>query len=105
MTPVRLEPAAPLSQVKHSTTEPLPSPRFENKKLPPVNAKAFTTCIGANYILGHLSIKIWQICDIGFKSSLGIENQGCKIPLARSHLQVKCYAGRVKVLTNYVGLF
>ena len=25
MTPVRLEPAAPRSQVKHSTTEPLPS--------------------------------------------------------------------------------
>ena len=25
VTPVRLEPAAPQSQVKHSTTEPLPS--------------------------------------------------------------------------------
>ena len=28
MTPVRLEPAALRSQVKHSTTEPLHSPRF-----------------------------------------------------------------------------
>ena len=25
--------------------------------------------------------------------------QGCKIPLARLHLRVKCYAGRIKVLT------
>ena len=25
--------------------------------------------------------------------------RGCKIPLARSHLRVKCQAGRVKVLT------
>ena len=24
---------------------------------------------------------------------------GCKIPLARSHLKVKCYAGQVKILT------
>ena len=28
---------------------------------------------------------------------LQIKLQGCKIPLARSHLRVKCYAGRVKV--------
>ena len=26
VTPMRLEPVAPLSRVKHSTTEPLPSP-------------------------------------------------------------------------------
>ena len=31
--------------------------------------------------------------------------QGCKIPLARSHLQVKCYAGQVKLLTICVVLF
>ena len=30
--------------------------------------------------------------------------QGCKIPLARSHLRVKRYAGRVKVLTIFVVL-
>ena len=29
----------------------------------------------------------------------------CKIPLARSHLRVKCNAGRVKVLTICVVLF
>ena len=31
--------------------------------------------------------------------------QGCKIPFAGSHLRVKCYAGRVKVLTLCVVLF
>ena len=30
--------------------------------------------------------------------------QGCKIPHARSHLRVKCYAGRVKVFTICVVL-
>ena len=34
-----------------------------------------------------------------------IYDQGCKIPVARSHLQVKCSAGRVKVLTICVVLF
>ena len=32
------------------------------------------------------------------------KSQGCKIPLARLHLRVKCYAGRVKVLTICVVL-
>ena len=31
--------------------------------------------------------------------------QGCNIPLACSQLQVKCYAGRVKVLTVWVVFF
>ena len=35
----------------------------------------------------------------------GYNFQGCKIPLAHWHLRVKCYAGRVKVLTTCVVLF
>ena len=44
------------------------------------------------------------------KDLLNIQNQPlrkgpwCKIPLACSHLRVKCYAGRVKVLTICVVL-
>ena len=33
MTPERLEPEGPRSRVKHSTTEPLRSPRFSNNYL------------------------------------------------------------------------
>ena len=34
-----------------------------------------------------------------------LPTQGCKILLVRSHLRVKCYAGRVKILTICVVLF
>ena len=40
MTPVRLEPAAPLSRVKHSTTEPLRSLKFYR--------------LGCTYVMGHM---------------------------------------------------
>ena len=56
------------------------------------------------------------VCDCGISRSYFLDfkyglqrvggggGQGCKIPLACSHLRVKCYAGRVKVLTICVVL-
>ena len=48
VTPVRLEPAAPLSRVKHSTTEPLCSPYPASKELNALCAiiKGITLSIG-----------------------------------------------------------
>ena len=52
-------------------------------------------------------LMIWISClkHISHASELSQLSQGCKIPLARSHLRVKLYAGRVKVLTICVVLF
>ena len=56
MTLVRLEPAAPQSQVKHSTTEPLRSPKS--------SAIFFKNLVNISYIYAKVVIKLYYVNDL-----------------------------------------
>ena len=68
MTPVRLEPAAPRSRVKHSTTEPLCShPDYSNDALWSPAGKGLASWLSfimSNCEVATFPLVSWLRCDI-----------------------------------------